>query len=136
MISFDQYMSACLLSDMQSKQADMDIKFSNMQGKQREIESELKHLIRAIDGTQGDDESKPEDGEASDRKLLKERFMKSLALDKGPLASMPKAAGAWMELIFGIGPPDQRKGKGGSRCRASALSLRHPRRARRPGSGG
>ena len=102
------------LSDMQTKQMEMDIKFSTMQKKQRGIDHELKRLVQKMGGARAD-EADAEEGDGADRKRLKERFKKSLMLDEGPLADMPQAASAWMELIFGIGAPDRLRGKEGSR---------------------
>jgi hypothetical protein len=96
------------ITNMQDKLTDLDTKFSDLKTKQSEMERDLKR--------QGQDtEPDIEEGEGFDRKRLKERFKKALLLDSGPLASIPKAPSAWMEFIFGIGAPDQRVGKEGSR---------------------
>jgi hypothetical protein len=116
-------LTAALLNQLLSV---MDNKLTDMEHRQQKLESHVKRLVQATDG--GEEEPKVEDSEGMDRKRLKERFLKSLMLDKGPLASLPHAAGAWMELILGIGPPDQRMGKEGSRSPPSPPSPRPPPR--------
>ena len=97
------------ITNMQDKLTDLDTKFSDLKTKQSEMDRVLKR--QAVQDT----EPSLEEGEGFDRKRLKERFKKALLLDSDPLASIPKAPSAWMEFIFGIGAPDQRVGKEGSR---------------------
>ncbi len=99
----------------------MDTKISKMEVKLAELGADFagmkcklgldKNINGQVQGTQ----SHVGGGEGLDRKRLKERFKKALKLDSDPLANIPKAPSAWMEFIFGIGAPDQRMGKEGSR---------------------
>ncbi len=109
------------MSKMQDKLTELDIKVTDMHSKQQgtDPKSQAQGAEPAV-----------EDGEGLDRKRLKERFKKALLLDSGPLANISIAPSAWMEFIFGIGAPDQRLGKEGSRflaCSADPSCARYSR---------
>ena len=97
---------------LQDHLAAIDQKISKMEGKQRELDQDLKCVAQGMGGVDKTQSAEREEG--SGRTVLKERYKKALKLDRGPLANIP-APDAWIELIFGIRAPDQRMGKEGSR---------------------
>ena len=114
------------LADMQIQQREIPPMLSELRSRQHEMDQELTRLARttAESAVQGD----PNDNEREvlDRTKLKERLKKSLMLNTDPLAGIPEAPSAWMELIFGIHAPDQRMGREGSRFPALPHACAQP----------